>query len=322
MIVVGITNTDRTRDLTPTHVGKAFYHDSLVGWNTESMKTSGGGENFSAFIERELMPHIDSLYPTAPYHVFIGHSFGGLTVVNSLLNHPNLFNAYIAIDPALWWDNQKLLKQAEKDLVKKKFDDKVLFLAIANVKPASMDTLQMKKDTTPNTLHIRSNFRLTEALNKNKQNHLHYASKYYNNDDHGTVPIIGTYDGLRFLFNYYKINLPTTAQEIVKVNVDSAFTVHFNNISKKMGYTILPPLNLVNGYGYYLLTLKDFKQAHKLFQRNIDNYPSSFLVYDGMGDYYKEIGEKEKAIEFYKKTLSLFDYPETKIKLEKLQTGK
>src|ERR1022692_1935717 len=90
MIVVGIPNTDRTRDLTPTHVEvDPPFMDSA------SSKTSGGGERFIAFIEKELMPHIDSLYPVAPYRMLIGHSFGGLTVMNTLIHHPQLFNSYV-----------------------------------------------------------------------------------------------------------------------------------------------------------------------------------------------------------------------------------
>src|SRR6185369_3299172 len=61
MIVVAIPNTDRTRDLTPTHVSTdAPFMDSNFA------RTSGGGENFISFIEKELMPHIDSVYPTQP----------------------------------------------------------------------------------------------------------------------------------------------------------------------------------------------------------------------------------------------------------------
>src|SRR5579862_8259454 len=58
MIVVGIPNTDRTRDLTPTN--------SLTGPDGSKIsdfKTSGGGEKFESFIEKELIPHIDSVYP-------------------------------------------------------------------------------------------------------------------------------------------------------------------------------------------------------------------------------------------------------------------
>lgn len=42
----------------------------------------GGGDMFASFLEEELIPHIDSLYPAAPYRVVIGHSLGGLTAIN------------------------------------------------------------------------------------------------------------------------------------------------------------------------------------------------------------------------------------------------
>jgi hypothetical protein len=45
-------------------------------------------------------------------------------------------------------------------------------------------------------------------------------------------------------------------------------------------------------------------------------------VYDGMGDYYKEVDEKEKAIEQYTKALSISDLPAIKTKLEALKSGK
>src|SRR5438309_4503923 len=47
MIIVGIPNTDRTRDLTPTHI----ISDPPMMDSTFS-KTSGGGENFVAFMEK------------------------------------------------------------------------------------------------------------------------------------------------------------------------------------------------------------------------------------------------------------------------------
>src|SRR4051794_22189907 len=117
MIIVGIPNTDRTRDLTPTHV-----ISDLPAMDSNSSRTSGGGENFVAFLEKELMPHIDSAYPTAPYRILVGHSFGGLTVMDVLTNHTKLFNAYIAIDPSMWYDHQHFLAATEKKLIEKKYD--------------------------------------------------------------------------------------------------------------------------------------------------------------------------------------------------------
>jgi predicted alpha/beta superfamily hydrolase len=111
MIVVGILNTDRTRDLTPTHTDSWSFLDFVL--DSDYCKNSGGGEKFISFMEKELMPYIDSLYPSAPYRILIGHSFGGLTVMNTLIHHTNLFKAYVAIDPAMSWDNQKLLEEAK-----------------------------------------------------------------------------------------------------------------------------------------------------------------------------------------------------------------
>src|SRR6266478_3558767 len=69
MIVVGITNTDRTRDLTPT---------KATGANAAQFPTAGGADNFLKFIETEVIPEIEKRYRVQPYRVLAGHSFGGL----------------------------------------------------------------------------------------------------------------------------------------------------------------------------------------------------------------------------------------------------
>ena len=73
VIIVGVTNTDRTRDLSPTNA-TTTNDDGTV----REFPTSGGASNFLDFFERELSPYIDSHYRTLPYRLFSGHSFGGL----------------------------------------------------------------------------------------------------------------------------------------------------------------------------------------------------------------------------------------------------
>ena len=143
MIVVGIPNTDRTRDLTPTHI-----ESDLPMMDSNSTKTTGGGENFAAFLEKELMPHIDSLYPTQPFRLLVGHSFGGLTVMHILTNHTKLFNAYIAIDPSMWYDKERFLKATQKKLSSQKYNGTSLYVGIANTMAEGMSLEKMKKDTS------------------------------------------------------------------------------------------------------------------------------------------------------------------------------
>lgn len=87
MIVVGIQNTNRGRDLTPTAL--------------EARPGSGGGDKFLDFLEKEVMPMVEKNYRTEPFRVFAGHSLGGLTAVYAFVSRPDLFNAYIAASPVL-----------------------------------------------------------------------------------------------------------------------------------------------------------------------------------------------------------------------------
>jgi len=63
-------------------------------------------------------------------------------------------------------------------------------------------------------------------------------------------------------------------------------------------------------------------KAYAFFKLNIDNYPQSFNVYDSMGDYYAAKKDKDNAIAFYSKALSIRSFPDTQKKLNDLKNGK
>jgi len=306
MMVVAILNTDRTRDLTPTRVLNGVYG---------RYETSGGAENFTEFIGKELMPYIESHYPVAPYRTLIGHSFGGLFVINTLIHHTDMFNAYIAIDPSLWWDDQKLMKQGEAALGENKFKNKQLFFAIANTMTPGMDTMQVAKDTSVRTLHIRSNLSFARYLDSHSADGLHQRWKYYNDDSHGSVPLIAEYDALRFLFDFYRMPFQGNPDSLTA----SVVSDHYHTVSAKLGYTILPPENNMNNFGYYFMGKNRFEKAYDFFYLNITNYPNSSNVYDSMGDWYSAEKDNKKAMEYFEKTLALEDNPDTRKKLEKLK---
>ncbi|HEY6977678.1 MAG TPA: alpha/beta hydrolase-fold protein [Chitinophagaceae bacterium] len=314
MIIVAIPNTDRTRDLTPTHVAS----DPPM-MDSNFSKTSGGGENFVAFIEKELMPHIDSVYSTAPYKVLIGHSFGGLTVMNVLTNHTKLFNAYVAIDPSMWYDKQRFLAAAEKNLTEKKYNGIRLYVGIANTMPTGMTLAQMKKDTTSDTRHIRSIFELDKFLKANPQNGLKYASRYYADDNHGSVPLASEYDGLRFIFDYYRFNLTGTDFRDSSDAIVAKFKKHYETVSKEMGYKVSPNELFINAMGYDAMSKKYYTRSAALFKMNIDNYPNSSNVYDSYGDLLAAEKDTLNAIANYKKALAIRHNAETQQKLNALE---
>jgi uncharacterized protein len=89
-----------------------------------------------------------------------------------------------------------------------------------------------------------------------------------------------------------------------------------------MQYTVLPSQGTVNLLGYISMGNKQYEKAYDFLKMNIDNYPASPNVYDSMGDYYVERGNKKKAIEAFKKALTLQEIAGTRKKLEMLQAKK
>ncbi|WAC11505.1 alpha/beta hydrolase-fold protein [Dyadobacter pollutisoli] len=314
MIVVGIPNTDRTRDLTPTHISS----DPPFMDTTFSKKT-GGGTNFLSFIQKELIPHIDSLYPTQPYKMLIGHSFGGLAVMNSLINRPKLFNSYICIDPSMWYDHMNFLKTTKKALSGQKFSGTSLYLGIANTMSEGMTLAKLSKDTTAMNGHIRSIFELDKHAKANPQNGLRYKSKYYPDDTHSSAPLITEYDALRFIFDYYPLKLTDKDFDDSTVALADKYLKHYAFVSNQMGYKVAPPESAINAMGYQALGSKHFKKAESLFKLNVANYPGSGNVYDSYGDYFVAKKDKINAIAQFEKALSVADNADTRKKLEELR---
>jgi uncharacterized protein len=196
MIVVGIGNIwQRDRDYSPTHV------DSSPGVDPHACAVSGGGEKFIQFLEKELFPYVHSKYPASPARLLIGHSMGGLEAMNILLKHSEMFDYYAVIDPSMWWDDQKLLTESKKILASKTFENRALFLSVANPKGLDMNVSQIKTDTSEKTALIRPSLTLVDYISQNKQNKLRFDWKYYKDYDHMTVPAPAIYDALKFFLS-------------------------------------------------------------------------------------------------------------------------
>ncbi|MEZ5938959.1 MAG: alpha/beta hydrolase-fold protein [Hyphomonadaceae bacterium] len=107
VLVVGIENTERRRDLSPNSSTEA---------DGELAPMDDGASVFRTFISMELIPEIESRYRVQPGRAIVGESLAGLFVVDTLMREPDLFDRYIAMDPSLWWDDHELVKRAPERL--------------------------------------------------------------------------------------------------------------------------------------------------------------------------------------------------------------
>ncbi len=120
IIVVGVPNTQRRRDLTgPTRVKS----DSAIAPRV------GGSAEFRRFFRDELVPEIDSRYRTTSERGIIGESLAGLFIVETFLEDPGLFSHYIALDPSVWWNSGALIDSAASRLAAFNAKPRTLFIA-------------------------------------------------------------------------------------------------------------------------------------------------------------------------------------------------
>lgn len=305
MILVGISNREnRTRDLTISKI------ETRRGGTMDD--ETGGADNFTNFIEKELIPYVDKNYKTTPYRTLIGHSYAGLFTINTLINHQHLFSNYIAIDPSIEWDDQKILKEAKTKLATETFKGKSLFVSLAaeqlHMQDETVTIENLMEDTSEFSLFARSIVEFSNVAEAQKQSELNFSWKVYPEDLHGTVPLPSMRDGLVFLFKWYqfkhpqKYNNPKTSVKEIEALLENQAKIYIENF----GYAVPPMIEeLFNGYGYMNLQMGYPEKALLFFSKAIQYYPKSASVYDSMADYYEAQGDFVNALKYVTKAFEI-----------------
>lgn len=123
VIVVGVQNTERRRDLAPP---------TTLDEEQQIAPHAGGADAFRRFLRDELKPWVAARYRVTEESGIIGESLAGLFVMDTLLAEPSLFDAYIAVDPSVFWNQGAVVKAAQARFADWKEAPKVLFIATAD----------------------------------------------------------------------------------------------------------------------------------------------------------------------------------------------
>ena len=283
MIVVGITNTDRTRDLTPTRV------ETLPGNPNVRFPTSGGADKFLKFIETELIPHVEKQYRTQPFRVLAGHSLGGLFAVHAMFARPELFNAYISVSPSLQWDNFVMTERAKQFFNERKDYNRTLFVTLGNEPGDIGDGFQMFRD----------------LLAKQQTANFVWQAAQMADEDHGSVVLRSHYEGLRKVYDGWQLPRDPATGAVAVAGFKGVME-HYKKLSARMGYDVLPPEQVVNLMGYQHMGARQNEEALAAFKWNVEHYPGSANVYDSLGEYYERAENKlDLALPLYAKAASV-----------------
>lgn len=281
LIVVGVTNTDRTRDLTP-----AKSTDRNPGGQLR-FPTSGGADNFLKFFETELIPEIEKDYRTQPYRIFAGHSLGGLFAIHSMITKPGLFNSYVAVSPSLQWENFEALKRAETFLKNQKELNVTLFVSLGNEPGAIGESFDKFK----------------AALEKSNIKGFEWQAEKMTDEDHGSVVLRSHYFGLRKVYADWQG--PRDLQSGAVLGGLKGADAHYRKLSERFGYSIPVPEGLINQMGYQFLFDSKPEEAIAAFKANVERYPNSANVYDSLAEAYEQGGRIDLAEPLYDKARTL-----------------
>ena len=318
MVLVGIANDkNRVRDLTTSII--------TTKYGMPFNEKNGEADNFRTFIEKELIPFIESNYPVTNYRTLIGHSYGGLFTISILLKQPDLFANYLAIDPSLDWDDQKLLKEAQDVFAKQKYTNKALFMSLSgqlHMQNSEITIDNVMQDTSDFTVFARSNIAFSNMVKQNAENGLSFDWTFYPRDIHGTIPLPSIMDGLISMFEWYqmentnKINSFDTSKE----ELFSTIKFREEKLKKHFGYTEAPyPEELLTMLGYMNMDMQQPEKTKMYFELATEYYPESANAYDSMADYYESQGDLANAIKQVTKAFEISGDDLYRKKIEELK---
>jgi predicted alpha/beta superfamily hydrolase len=142
MIVVGIENTERRRDMTgPTEVAE----------DRKIAPRVGGSAAFRRFLRDELVPQVRQRYRVTDETAIIGESLAGLFIVETFFEDPDLFDTYIALSPSLWWNAEALVNKAAERLKSRPGLRKTLYFSSAadDIVPAVARLAEILRTSAP-----------------------------------------------------------------------------------------------------------------------------------------------------------------------------
>lgn len=292
MIVVGISNPKRDRDLSPPITEEMGNFKN--GQPKPVGPQAGGADRFLEFMAKDLFPYIERHFPTGPYRILAGHSSGGLLTIHAFVNHNDLFQGYIAASPALWWNNGSLIQQTEDFLTAHKDLKKQLYVTLGD----EGEVIENGHNDIYDMHHWYE--KLIQGVEGTAGNKLIWGTKLMPHLNHNSVPLPSYYQGLVKFFEGWVM-----PREILNSGDAAALAAHMANFSDRIGSRIPVSAAAVAHVGRRMLRRDKIEQAIALYTYNVEQHPNVDILHYILGTALEKDGQWEKARTSYRKSVEL-----------------
>jgi len=270
MIVVGIPNTDRRRDLDPA---------AVAGPEAES-----GTDRFLRFMRGELIPYVQEKYRVNAFRILTGHSLAGFFTLYAFLKSPETFRAYIATSPSIASEERsRLFSRIMESRNQTTWRGRSLY-----VSGGGNEGPEMKNAI------VSFEGKLNEGLCPG----LEWSMDIF--DGEGHVPVKGFYQGLRRLFADWMISRELLAKADL-----SEISRHYEALAKKFGLEIGIPADILASIGRQAMAGGRIPDAIKIYERYITQYPNQAEGFVYLAEALVKSGRRQEGIKSYRRALEI-----------------
>jgi len=269
VIVVGVGNTNR-------------YRDNLPLQNDGSM---GGADNFIRFFSEELLPYINSNYRTKDFRIVVGPQAGAVFGLYTLLQKPELFNAYIV-------NNAFMAAPVISNLLMNKTE------TFFSRTPSLNRFFYMKCDSDEQEEKLEYARKFEKFMESNKPDKFRFTMNIEEPSGYFIKPT-AIKKGLKTLFEEYKL------PEQVTIETVNDLIKYYKDQSEKYGFDIDVPDLMLTFEGDKLTDRRKINEAIELFEYQMRLYSYSLNARWRLGEIYRNSGNFEKALYYYNEFLKI-----------------
>jgi len=268
-ILIGIMNVDRYRDLLPEVRGEAT-----------------GIDDFVRFLDAELLPWVEKELRTKPFRILVGPQAGANFALYSLLERPDLFEAFIIENPFRWRGGRELLLERAASF----FTANPQLRRFMHVSHREKDDLE--KEALPYLMELAA---IVESAG---------GPEFQLVLDE--VPVDGEFlvpfridQGLRALFADYPFpdDLPVASLDDI--------LGHYRSLSKRYGFTVDPPERVLAAHSQRLTELGESEAAVEILEFMLEHNPSSLDALWQLGNHAERAGHPAEAVAYYERMVAL-----------------
>ena len=251
-----------------------------------------GNQKLLDYLEQDLLPAIDKNYRTNGFKILNGFTGNAGLGLYTLLNRPQLFNAYFVASPVLSKDFAYVIKDAPKKLAAMQGKPRFLFMSTSD---SGFEQRQL------------ASFAKMETIIKTNSNQvLDYQIKRFDGSYYMTQPVLATAYAIEALFDDYHKVLAVDSD--VSKQGTNAILAHYQYLSEqKYGFKVPATSSLIKLGDSFLET--EPSKAVAVYKVAISDDPQAYIAYDAVAGAYAKQGEIELAIKYQALALDITDHP-------------